>query len=61
MVQFSEPVTFTRPIELFEPETRRSMVAFPYPTTVPPTNLFPLPESVIIVCEKSLLVALPVK
>jgi hypothetical protein len=48
-VAFYELVTETAPIELFEPETSRTVMAFPDPIIPPPTNTFPEPKSVTLV------------
>ena len=48
-VAFSELVTETAPIELFEPVTYSKMVASPLPAQDPPTKTLPKPVSVIFV------------
>ena len=57
----SDPVTVTAPTVLFEPETSKTKVAFTDPTTDPPLKTLPVPESVIVVYESSLLVVVPVQ
>ena len=44
-----DPWTMTALMELFEPETRKSMVAFPVPIIEPPEKTFLLPLSVILI------------
>ena len=61
MVAFNVPVTLRPPMVLFEPETIRNMVEFPEHTKEPPTNVFPLPLSVTLICAASTIVTLPVQ
>ena len=61
MVAFNEPVILRPPIVLFEPETIRNMVEFPELVKEPPTNVFPLPLSVTLICAASKMVTVPVQ
>jgi len=60
-VVFYEPAMIRDPTVLFEPDTSKRMVAVLDPSTDPPVNTLSDPESLIVVYDSYMLVALPVQ